>query len=88
MQVICLEGATLYALVEQVIQRLTENNTKEDKWISTEEAMKKLHITSKTTLQKLRDEGKIIFTQPEKKIILYDADSIAEYLDKHSHKTF
>ena len=38
--------------------------------------------------QKLRDEGKIRFSQPEKKIILYDLDSIHAYLNKHSHATF
>jgi hypothetical protein len=49
----------------------------EDKWISPEKAMEKLRIKSKTTLQKLRDEGRIRFTQPDKKIILYDSDSAA-----------
>jgi hypothetical protein len=43
-----------------------------DKWISDDEAMRKLRITSKTTLQKLRDEAKIRFTHPEKKLILSD----------------
>ena len=50
--------------------------------------MKRLNITSKTTLQKFRDEGKIRFSQPEKKIILYDTDSINDYLDKHAKNTF
>lgn len=50
-----------------------------DKWISREEAMQKLRITSKTTLQKLRDEGKIRFSQPEKKIILYDVSPAYEF---------
>jgi hypothetical protein len=76
-------------LVEKVIDRIKEkNNIREDKWISGEEAMQKLRITSKTTLQKFRDEGRIRFTQPDKKIILYDNDSINEYLDKHSKSTF
>ncbi len=47
-----------------------------------------LRITSKTTLQKLRDEGKIRFSQPEKKIILYDVLSINKYLDNNTHDTF
>lgn len=46
-----------------------------NKWIDGEEAMQVLRIKSKTTLQKLRDEGKIRFSQPEKKIILYVRDS-------------
>jgi hypothetical protein len=89
MQVICLEDEAFYALVEQVVQRIkSTKEIQEDKWISAEEAMRTLRITSKTTLQKLRDEGKIRFTQPEKKIILYDLISINEYLEKHARNTF
>ena len=89
MNVICLHDEAFYALVKEVVKKITESNkTTEEKWISGAEVMKKLHITSKTTLQKLRDEGHITFTQPERKIILYDSDSINEYLNKHSHKTF
>lgn len=89
MEVICLEDKAFYTLIEKVVDRLkSANNIKEDKWISGEEAMKKLRISSKTTLQKLRDEGKIRFSQPEKKIILYDTDSIDEYLEKHSKEPF
>ena len=89
MQVICLEEEAFYALIEQVVHRIKEKKgIKEDKWISGEEAMKKLRITSKTTLQKLRDEGKIRFSQPEKKLILYDLESIYEYLEKHAKETF
>jgi Helix-turn-helix domain len=89
MDVICLEEQAFYVLLDKVVQRIKETNSiEEDKWISGEEAMKKLRITSKTTLQKMRDEGKIRFSQPEKKIILYDSDSINEYLEKHSKDSF
>jgi hypothetical protein len=50
--------------------------------------MKKLRKKSKTTLQKLRDEGKVRFTQPEKKIILYDVQSIEKYLEDNASDTF
>ncbi len=89
MEVICLQDEAFYALIDQVVQRIKEKEgIKEDKWISWEEAMKKLRITSKTTLQKLRDEGKIRFSQPEKKHILYDIDSIYQYLEKSAKDTF
>lgn len=89
MEVICLEDAALYALVEQVVARLKkEQGIEQDKWISDEEAMKLLNITSKTTLQKFRDEGKIRFSQPQKKIILYDRQSIDEFLEKHAREPF
>ncbi|MBS1509392.1 MAG: helix-turn-helix domain-containing protein [Bacteroidetes bacterium] len=89
MEVICLEDRAFFILIDRVIGHLKDKQGfKEDKWISGDEAMQKLRITSKTTLQKMRDEGKIKFSQPEKKIILYDTDSINEYLEKHSKNTF
>jgi len=88
MEVICLEEAAFYALIEKIVARITEKIKKEDKWIPSEQAMKKLNIASKSTLQRLRNEGKIRFSQPQKKIILYDSASIDEYLNKHSRNTF
>lgn len=90
MEVICLQDEAFYVLIDRVLERLKnqQGNAEADKWISGEEAKKMLRITSKTTLQKLRDEGKIRFSQPERKIILYDVDSIHAYLDKHAKSTF
>ena len=90
MEVICLEEAAFYALIEEVVKRLKigEEKRGRDKWISDEEAMRKLGIKSRTTLQKLRDEGKIRFSQPQRKIILYDRASIEDYIEKHARETF
>lgn len=89
MEVICLQDEAFYALVDKVIGHVKEKlKAPVEKWISGEEAMGLLRITSKTTLQKLRDEGKIRFSQPEKKIILYDLDSIHQYLNKNAKATF
>ena len=89
MEVICLQEAAFFALIEKVVERLKEKETvKEDKWISGTEAMNMLRIKSKTTLQKLRDEGKIRYSQPEKKIVLYDVDSIKAYLEDNTYETF
>lgn len=89
MEVICLEDEAFYALIEKVVARVKEKEgIKQDKWISADEAMSKLRIKSKTTLQKLRDEGKIRYSQPEKKIILYDLDSINTYLENHTNHIY
>lgn len=89
MEVICLQDDAFYALIEEVVQRIkAQHSITEDKWISGEEAMLMLRITSKSTLQKLRDEGKIRYSQPERKMILYDKDSINEYLEKNVKDTF
>ena len=89
MEVICLQDEAFYQLIEEVVDRLKEKkNITQDKWITPERAMELLNIKSKTTLQKLRDEGSITFTQPQKKIILYDYDSIMKYLGNHIQKSF
>lgn len=88
MQVICLEEPAFFALIEQVVDRLRGfTDGHKEKWIKEEEAMSLLTIKAKSTMQILRNEGKIRYTQPQKKIILYDRDSIMEYLEKHAKET-
>lgn len=89
MEVIFLQTEAFYTLVEQVVSRLSEkNNPKQEKWVGTDDAMDILKIKSKTTLQTLRNEDKIRFTHPQKKIILYDRYSLNDYLEKHANETF
>jgi hypothetical protein len=89
MEVICLQDEAFYKLIEEVVDRIKEKQNKtQDKWVSPERAMELLNIKSKTTLQKLRDTGEITFTQPQKKIILYDYDSLMNYLDNYKKSTF
>lgn len=89
MEIICLQDQALFFLIETVVKRIKETeNIKTDKWLSSEECMQKLRISSKTTLQKLRDTGAIRFSNPAKKLILYDVDSINSYLEKHAKNTF
>ena len=89
MNVITIEETAFYTLLEQVISKVGGITGKvQDKWISGEEAMNMLRITSKTTLQKYRDKGKIRYSQPEKKHILYDRNSIETFLDKNSKDIF
>lgn len=89
MEIICIEDDAFFLLLDKAVERLKETfQLKQDKWISGDSAMERLHIKSRTTLQKLRDEGSIRYSQPEKKWIVYDADSIDEYLNKHAKSTF
>jgi len=88
MEVVCLETKAFYELVDEVVERMMEQRKEKPKWLSAEEAMQILKISSKTTLQKLRDEGHVKFSQPMKKLIVYDRQSILDYLEKHSHEPF
>ncbi len=89
MEVICLEDAALYKLIEEVVARIKEKNDKDrdNKWITPAEAMQMLNV-KRTSLQNLRDTGKIRYSQPQRKIILYDRDSILEYLEANALNTF
>ena len=87
MKVISIEEDAFYALINKVYDHINEQEKKlVSPWVSPEKAMEILHIKSKTTLQKLRDKGDIIYTQPQKKIILYHFDSLLAYLDKYKSK--
>ncbi|MCB0713780.1 MAG: helix-turn-helix domain-containing protein [Ignavibacteriae bacterium] len=89
MEVICIENEAFYALIDQVVLRLQEvYGAKPDKWVDEREAMRLLNIKSKTTLQEYRDHGKIRFSQPRKRIILYDRDSIHAFLEANARETF
>ena len=89
MNVITIEEEAFYQLIDQVVERLSKKkDVISDKWISCELAMEMLRIKSKTTLQKYRDQGKIRFSQPDKKVILYDQDSINLFLEKNASDTF
>ena len=54
MEVICLESKAFYELVQQVTDKLMEAKEEKPEWISGEEAMNMLKITSKTTLQRFK----------------------------------
>ncbi len=88
MNVVCIEDKAFYELVDSVVAYVRANHQEQERWIPGAEAMRLLNVKSKTTLQTLRDEGKIRFSQPHKKIIMYDRLSIDQYLDKHAKNTF
>lgn len=89
MEVICLEEEAFFKLVEKTIERMNEQfDPKKLNWIPEAEAMTILNVKSKSTMQKLRDEGKIGFSQPMRKIILYDRQSLISYIEEHAHKPF
>lgn len=87
MQVICLEEEAFYTLLEKSIEYLeSKRKGTSRKWIGEDEAVEMLSGISKSTLQRMRNNGDIGYTQPSRKIILYDRDSINAYLEKHAKK--
>ena len=89
MKVILIEEEAFFELIDRVVERMSEKlSKKENKWLTPEEAMKELGVKSTSTLQRYRDEGKIRYSQPSKKIILYDPSSIQEFLESKANETF
>lgn len=89
LEIICMESEAFFKLLDEVLKRLKLSAPEgTDRWISGPEAMKMLRIKSKATLQKMRDEGVIRFSHPEKRIILYDVDSINAYLEDFVYEPF
>lgn len=86
----CIEETTVIRLFNYMIdQEIPEYQGKEKTvWIKKGEAMDMLGITSQTSLQKLRNEGAIEYTTVLPKNILYDKDSINEYLESQRQKKF
>ena len=88
-EVICLESKAFKKLIDEVVERVRhEHGANKNNWISDEDAMDILNITSRSTLQSYRDEGKIRYTQPSKKVILYDRNSIMKLLEKNAKDIF
>ncbi len=89
LHVICIETEAFYELFDNLVDRMREKERhQQNKWISDQEAMQMLGIKSTTTLQKYRDEGQIRFSQPSRKVILYDRDSILDFLERHAKDCF
>jgi len=82
---ICIDEPAFYELIDSLYARLIDRN-KGDKFITGEEVMRRLNISSPVTLQKLRDNGQLRISRLSKKIILYDSSSVDEYLEKHIRK--
>lgn len=90
MNIITLEESAFYELLNKVVAEIKQQQGQAalSKWVDGKEAMEILKITSRTTLQKLRDEGQIRYSQPMPKVLLYDRESILKYIEKHAKGTF
>ncbi len=88
MNMIMIDEDSLIDLVAKVIDHfsLLENSSNK-KWLTPHETEKLLNI-KRVSLYKLRVTGKIRYTQPQKHVILYDADSINCYLEENAKDTF
>lgn len=92
MNVICLQEEAFHKLIEEVVSRLSDKHDSggkpEWKWVPEEKAKELLNVKSRSMMQELRDNGEVRFSQPRKRIILYDRDSLNEYLERHAKEKY
>jgi poly(A) polymerase Pap1 len=78
----------LEALVARMIARFQEKPVEQDVWLTPKEALRKLNMTSKTSLYQLRVKGEITYTQPRRRVIQYSLKSIQDYLNRNIKRSF
>jgi hypothetical protein len=81
---ICVDAEMLKSIVKQLAADI--NADPADDWINEKEAMGILDIASKTTFQKYRDSGEIIYSVVSGKKYLYKKSSIIAYIEKRSNQ--
>ena len=88
MEVIIIEKEAFYKLLDEVIMKVKENLKIEKEWITEKELMSILNIKSKSTIQKLRNQGEIEYSQPVRKLILYSSKSVKKFIEKYKQVAF
>ena len=85
MKVICTEEAAFYELLDNMVARVKELVQPQEEWLDTNGAMAYLKISSKTTLQKIREENSdvIRFVRLSSKLLLYFKPSLDAYLQQN-----
>ncbi|MEO8174939.1 MAG: helix-turn-helix domain-containing protein [Sediminibacterium sp.] len=88
MNMIMIDEDSLIDLVARVIEHFNSRQQQSNrKWLTPKETEKLLNI-KRVSLYKLRVSGKIRYSQPQKHVILYDAESIESYLEENAKETF
>ncbi len=83
---ICLDERAFYAVFHELVEKVKfANEQKEDPWVGTDEAMRLLRITSKTTLKKFCNNGDIRVSRLTDKHLLYYRESILSFIEQRSN---
>ena len=85
-QLILLNKEDLEALLKELLNNYFPDTKLP--YVGEKEALDILGLKSKSYLWALRQKGDISFSQPAKKHIMYNRQSLLDYLKKHENKTF
>lgn len=86
---IVFEKEAYYNVLNEFLKIAKETVRKENLsvWMSEEEAMNMLGVSSKSTMQKFRDEDRIIYSMVTAKNIRYNRESILNYIEQKSNRS-
>ena len=85
-QILIMQKSDLEKLLEELVSKLEK--APEKRWILEEEAMSMLGVRSKSFMWSLRSTGKLTVSQPSRKILLYDIESIKNLIESNIKKSF
>ena len=77
-------------LIDKIVKRLLEElhlPTKKE-WVTENVAMAILGVKSKSYMWSLRTKGKLTYSKPSRKILLYSVKSINELIESNIKKIF
>lgn len=79
--------------LERLANRLAElimakQADKNPTWITEHEVMAITGLKSKGQIMKIRQQGLVKYTQPYKRVIMYDKQSVLDFLNKHVRQPF
>jgi hypothetical protein len=80
---IIIDSEAYYKLLQETIEYVKHHTKPQESYWMTPEQVKALLNIGTSTLQKLRNNGQIVYTQISKKTIHYERKSVMEYLQKH-----
>lgn len=82
-----MDEEQFYHFLEKLYQKIKAEHTELPKNVGEAVALKTLGLKSKTSLWKLRSEGKITYFKMGK-IILYEYQSLMDYINEHKQSKF
>lgn len=85
--ILIADEETFYRLLLEFVERYASENKPEKVWITKQEALALLDVSS-STLAKLRKEQAIIFSKIASKNILYNRESILNHIKKNSYEAY
>lgn len=84
-----LDALQIEIIADLIMTRLEKRlSLNQDKWLDLDQVKSMLHISSSTTIQDLRDKGLIRFSKINARTILYDKESILEYIEQRVKNKF